>query len=292
MKSLKPIMIAGTGSDVGKSMIVAAICRMLLQDGYHPAPFKAQNMAPYYFTTEKGDRLSIAQAIQAKASGIAPSALLNPVLMMPSSAIESKIYCLGQEYGTQKAREYFRMTEGREELKRKAWNAYDQLKTQFNPIVLEGAGSVSELNLLETDFVNMPMAAYAGANVFLVADIERGGVFANLYGSVMLQKPEYKQLIKGLIINKFRGDIELFLPAIKKIEELTGVPVIGVIPYLDGHRLPSEDTLSDYECHKADYYAEDLQGYETALDVMAAHVRSHIDMNKFYEINSTNIVLG
>lgn len=290
MKKLLPLMIAGTGSDVGKSHIVAALCRLFKQDGYQPAPFKAQNMAPYYYTGPNGDRISIAQAIQAKAAKVHPQAMFNPVLMMPSSVVESKIYCLGKEFGSHKAREYFRQSEGRKELKRSAWGAYDQLVEQYNPIVLEGAGSVSELNLLETDFVNMPMAEHADAAVVLVADIERGGVFASIYGSVMLQKPEHRKLIKGVIINKFRGDRSIFEPAIRMIESLTDIPVLGVLPYMEGELLPSEDTLSDHGVSKVSYTDADLEGYEEIFDKMAEHIRAHVNIDKLYEILSNDEV--
>lgn len=284
MERLRPVMIAGTGSDVGKSMITMALCRILKQDGYQPAPFKAQNMAPYYYTAPNGDRISVAQALQAIAAGVTPEALLNPVLMMPSSATNAKIYCLGHEYGEQHARDYFRESNGRRELQGHAWKAYDQLKERYNPIVLEGAGSVTELNLLDTDFVNMPMAEYADAAVILVADIERGGVFASIYGSVMLQRPEHRRLIKGVIINKFRGDLSIFSSAIEMIEEQSQIPVLGVLPYLDQVELPSEDTLSDTCVHKADYTDADMQGFDDTFDLLADHLRSHIDMSLLYQI--------
>ena len=284
MERLRPIMVAGTGSDVGKSMIVAALCRMLREDGYHPAPYKAQNMAPYYYTAPNGDRISVAQALQAVAAGVEPEAFLNPVLMMPSSVTNAHIYCLGREVGEQHARDYFRQSEGRRELQKHAWEAYDELKKRYNPIVIEGAGSVTELNLLETDFVNMPMAEHADAAVILVADIERGGVFASVYGSVMLQRPEHRKLIKGVLINKFRGDLSIFAPATKMIEELCGVPVLGVVPYLDGELLPSEDTLSDKSEHKSDYTDEDFKVLEGTFDHLADHLRKHIDVELLYKI--------
>lgn len=284
MERLRPIMIAGTGSDVGKSMIVAALCRLLREDGFHPAPFKAQNMAPYYYTAPNGDRISVAQALQAVAARVEPEALLNPVLMMPSSVTNAHIYCLGKEVGEQHARDYFRQSEGRRELQSHAWAAFDQLENRYNPIVLEGAGSVSELNLLDTDFVNMPMAEHADAAVILVADIERGGVFASVYGSVMLQRPEHRKLIKGILINKFRGDLSIFAPATKMIEELCGVPVLGVIPYLEDVELPSEDTLSDKSAHKSDYTDEDIEKLEDTFDQLASHLRKHIDLELLYKV--------
>lgn len=290
MKKLRPLMIAGTGSDVGKSHIVASLCRAFKQDGYTPAPFKAQNMAPYYYTAPNGDRISVAQAIQAKAASVSPQALLNPVLMMPASVTESKIYCLGKEFSFKEAKEYFRQNEERLKLKESAWKAYDQIYQEYNPIVLEGAGSITELNLLNNDFVNMPMAEHANAAVILVADIDRGGVFASIYGSVMLQKPEHRSLIKGIIINKFRGDIEVFAPAIKMIEDLTSVPVLGVLPYMSDVDLPSEDSLSGNNVYKVNYTDTDLEGYENTFDNMANHIRKHLDIKKLYSILSTDEV--
>lgn len=288
MSKLRSVMLAGTGSDVGKSLVTTAICRILLQDGYEPAPFKAQNMAPYYYTTPSGEMISIAQAIQAKAAGLAPTALMNPVLMMPASVTNAKVICLGEDCGNHHARDYFKQSEGKEKLRKAAWGAYDKLRQAYNPVVLEGAGSVTELNLLDTDFVNMPMAEHANAAVILIADIERGGVFASIYGSIMLQKPEHRKLIKGLIINKFRGDIDLFTPAREMIEELCGVPVLGVIPYLDQVDFPSEDTLSDKGPSKVSYTIDDLSGYDEAFDQVAAHFRDHLDMDKFYSILTQN----
>lgn len=287
-RKLRSLMLAGTGSDVGKSLVTTALCRILKEDGYHPAPFKAQNMAPYYYTTERGEMISIAQAIQASAAGVTPIAEMNPVLMMPSSVVDSKVICLGKDLGQYHARDYFRETEGKALLRKAAWEAYDRLSQQYNPIVLEGAGSVTELNLLDTDFVNMPMAAYANAAVLLIADIERGGVFASVYGSIMLQKPQHRRLIKGVIINKFRGDIELFEEARQMILDLTGVPVLGVIPYLKGVDLPSEDTLSDKGTHKVAYDPTDLPEYEEAYHLLAKHFRQHLDMERLYQILTEN----
>ena len=150
--------------------------------------------------------------------------------------------------------------------------------------MLEGAGSVSELNLLDTDFVNMPMAEHADAAVILVADIERGGVFASVYGSVMLQRPEHRKLIKGVLINKFQGDLSIFAPATKMIEKLCGVPVLGVVPYMEGVELPSEDTLSDKSAHKSDYTDEDIEKLQDTFDQLASHLRSHIDVELLYKI--------
>ena len=200
---LHPLMLAGTGSDVGKSILATALCRIFLQDGYHPAPFKAQNMALNSYATSDGLEIGRAQAVQAEAAGIPCHTDMNPLLLKPSSDHLSQVVLNGRPIGNRDAYAYFRRDEGREELRRAVQAAYDRLSVRYNPIVMEGAGSIAELNLRDTDLVNMPMARYAGADVVLVADIDRGGVFASTYGSVMLQQPEDRARIKGIIINKF-----------------------------------------------------------------------------------------
>ena len=240
---LRPVMFAGTGSDVGKSLIAAAFCRIFKQDGFCPAPFKAQNMALNSYATPEGYEIGRAQAVQAEAAGIPPHTDMNPLLLKPQSDHTSQIVLNGKPFGTQKAYDYFRK-EGREKLREQVCKAYDRLENHYNPMVLEGAGSISEINLRETDLVNMPMARYADATVFLVADIDRGGVFASVYGSVFLQEPEDQKRIKGVIINKFRGDLRLFENGKRMIEELTGVPVLGVVPYIDDIVIDEEDSVS------------------------------------------------
>lgn len=243
MKPLKPIMFVGTGSDVGKSIIATGICRILLQDGYHPAPFKAQNMALNSFATPEGLELGRAQAVQAEAAGIPPHTDMNPLLLKPSSEKRSQIVLHGKPIGDKDAYEYFR-TIGREHLREEVHAAFDRLNRQYNPIVMEGAGSISELNLQSSDLVNMPMAAHANASVILVADIDRGGVFASVYGSIMLQKPEYRKLIKGVIINKFRGDIRLFEEGKKLLEEICDTPILGIIPHYTDITIEEEDSVA------------------------------------------------
>lgn len=240
---MRAVMFAGTGSDVGKSLIATAFCRIFRQDGYRPAPFKAQNMALNSYATPEGFEIGRAQAVQAEAAGIPPHTDMNPILLKPQSDHTSQIVLNGKPFGTQKAYEYFRK-EGREELRSQVSRAYDRLSSRYNPIVLEGAGSISEMNLRETDLVNMPMARYADAAVFLVADIDRGGVFASVYGSVFLQTPEDRARIKGIIINKFRGDLSLFEEGRRMMEDLTGVPVLGVVPYIDDIVIDAEDSVA------------------------------------------------
>lgn len=243
MKKLKPIMFVGTGSDVGKSIIATGVCRILLQDGYHPAPFKAQNMALNSFATPEGLEIGRAQAVQAEAAGIAPHTDMNPLLLKPSSEKRSQIVLHGKPIGNQDAYEYFR-TVGRGELREEVHEAFDRLSQRYSPIVMEGAGSISELNLRSSDLVNMSMAEYAGACTILVADIDRGGVFASVYGSIMLLPEEQRRLIKGILINKFRGDLRLFDEGRKLLEELCGVPVVGVVPYFQGIHIEEEDSVA------------------------------------------------
>lgn len=235
-------MLAGTGSDVGKSIIAAAFCRIFLQDGYHPAPFKAQNMALNSYATPEGLEIGRAQAVQAEAAGVPCHTDMNPLLLKPSSDHTSQVVLNGRPIGNRNAYEYFRR-EGREELRKEVHAAFDRLAARYNPVVMEGAGSISEINLRDSDLVNLPMAMHAGADVILVADIDRGGVFASVYGSVMLLRPEERKYIKGILINKFRGDIRLFESGVKMLEDLCGVPVVGVVPYYKDIYIEEEDSV-------------------------------------------------
>lgn len=243
MNRLKPVMLVGTGSDVGKSLLATGLCRIFLQDGYNPAPFKAQNMALNSYATPDGKEIGRAQAVQAEAAGINCHTDMNPILLKPSGELTSQVVINGSPVGDCNAWEYFR-NDGKEELRRIAHEAFDRLNLNYNPIVLEGAGSVSELNLRKGDIVNMSMAEYADANVILVADIDRGGVFASIYGSVMLQSDEDRKRIKGIIINKFRGDLKLFDEGRKIIEGLCGIPVLGVVPMASHFHIDEEDSVA------------------------------------------------
>lgn len=245
MESLNNIMFVGTGSDVGKSVIAAAFCRIFKQDGYQPAPFKAQNMSLNSYATPEGLEIGRAQAVQAEAAGIPCHTDMNPILLKPQSDHTSQVVLNGRPAGNQSAGSYFRR-EGREELRQVACEAFDRLALRFNPIVLEGAGSISELNLRDVDLVNMPMALHAHADVILVADIDRGGVFASVYGSIMLLSEEERRHVKGIIINKFRGDLTLFDKGRRILEELCQVPVLGVVPYFTDIHIEQEDSMSLY----------------------------------------------
>ncbi len=240
---LHPVMLAGTGSDVGKSVIATALCRIFRQDGYNPAPFKAQNMALNSYATPDGLEIGRAQAVQAEAAGIPCHTDMNPLLLKPSSDHTSQVVLNGKPMGNMGAYDYFRRDEGREVLRSEVNAAFDRLNSRYNPIVMEGAGSISEINLRDTDLVNMPMARYAGARVILVADIDRGGVFASAYGSIALQTPQDKRLIKGIIVNKFRGDLRLFEEGRKILEDICKVPVLGVVPYFKDIHIEEEDSM-------------------------------------------------
>lgn len=273
MEKLHPIMFAGTGSDVGKSVIAAAFCRIFLQDGYSPAPFKAQNMALNSFATPDGLEIGRAQAVQAEAAGIDCCTDMNPLLLKPNSNHTSQVVLNGRPMGNLSAYDYFKR-EGREKLRREVQSAFDRLSRRYNPIVMEGAGSISEINLHDTDLVNMPMAMYADADVILVGDIDRGGVFASVYGSVMLQRPEERKRIKGILINKFRGDLRLFDDGRRMLEELCGVPVLGVIPYFTDIHIEEEDSVA-----LATKSKEREQGRVNVAVVLLRHLSNFTDFD-------------
>ncbi|MDF7815806.1 cobyric acid synthase [Hymenobacter sp. YC55] len=240
---LRPIMFVGTASDVGKSVITAGFCRIFRQDGYRPAPFKAQNMSLNSYATPEGLEIGRAQAMQAEAAGVPCHVDMNPVLLKPTSDQASQVVLNGQPIGTQSAYEYFREND-RHELFVAATQAFDRLAARFSPVVLEGAGSISELNLKRRDITNLRMARHAGAATYLIADIDRGGVFGSVYGTLALLEPEEKACIKGILINKFRGDARLFADGRQQLEALTGVPVVGVLPYFRDIFLEEEDSVA------------------------------------------------
>ena len=234
------IMIQGTMSDAGKSVVCAALCRIFRQDGYKVAPFKSQNMALNSYITRDGLEMGRAQVMQAEAAGIEPDARMNPVLLKPSSDTGSQVIVLGEIRAEMSAMEYHNY---KKELLPEVRKAFDDLAEDNDIIVIEGAGSPAEINLAENDIVNMGLARYLNAPVLLVGDIDRGGVFAQLYGTTELMEEEDKRRIEGMIINKFRGDVEILKPGLEMLEEKTGVPVLGVIPMLDVD-LDDEDSLS------------------------------------------------
>lgn len=233
-------MLQGTMSNVGKSFLTAALCRIFRQDGCSAAPFKSQNMALNSFITPDGAEIGRAQALQAEAAGIEPSALMNPVLLKPTTDIGSQVIVNGKVRGNMRAAEYFRR---KKELIPDIMNAYNTLAAQHDIIVIEGAGSPVELNLKADDIVNMGLAKLVKSPVLLVGDIDRGGVFAQLIGTLQLLEEDEKALVKGLVVNKFRGDISLFQDGIDILEKHSGRTVAGVIPYISCD-IEDEDSLS------------------------------------------------
>ena len=234
-------MILGSGSDVGKSIMVAGLCRIFRQEGIRVAPFKAQNMALNSFITPEGGEMGRAQVVQAQAAGLIPHVDMNPVLLKPSSEVGSQVIVQGRVYGNFSARDYYRL---KPRLVRKVMESYRRLAQAYDLIVLEGAGSAVELNLKKNDLVNFNMAKKAGAAVLLVADIDRGGVFAATIGAFHLLTPGERRMLRGFIINKFRGDAALFEEGVTIIERRTKRPVLGVVPYAKDLVLPEEDSVA------------------------------------------------
>ena len=237
----KSIMIQGTMSNAGKSLLAAGLCRIFRQDGLRVAPFKSQNMALNSFITKAGGEMGRAQVVQAEAAGIDPDVRMNPILLKPTTDVGSQVIVNGVAQGNMRAMEYYHR---KPEFIPAIMEAYNSLAADFDVIVIEGAGSPAEINLKKDDIVNMGMAKLADAPVFLVGDIDRGGVFAQLYGTVALLEPEERARIKGTIVNKFRGDRAILEPGIKILEDLCGVPVAGVIPYVHLD-IDDEDSLSE-----------------------------------------------
>ncbi|RKX99798.1 cobyric acid synthase CobQ, partial [Candidatus Poribacteria bacterium] len=237
----KAIMVQGTGSHVGKSLIATALCRIFRRDGFKVAPFKAQNMSLNSSATPDGFEISRAQAVQAEACEIPPSVDMNPILLKPMGGFGCQVVLRGRPFATLKAGEYY-------DLKPILWEAVREslkrLRERFDILVIEGAGSPAEVNLRENDIANMRVAKAAGAPVLLVGDIDRGGVLAWIVGTIELLTEEERELVGGLIINKFRGDIELLRPGLRFLEERTGKPVLGVVPYVEGLRIQEEDSVA------------------------------------------------
>lgn len=236
----KALMIQGTMSNAGKSLIAAGLCRIFKQDGYRVAPFKSQNMALNSYITEDGLEMGRAQVVQAEAAGIKPDVAMNPILLKPTTDVGSQVIVNGVPIGNMKAKDYFAY---KKELIPEIRKAYEKLDQEYDIIVIEGAGSPAEINLKQDDIVNMGLARMVQAPVLLAGDIDRGGVFAQLYGTVSLLEPEEKALIKGLIINKFRGDSSILEPGVRQLEELCHLPVVGVVPYMNVE-IDDEDSLS------------------------------------------------
>ena len=237
----KCLMIQGTASSVGKSVLCAAFLRILRQDGLKAAPFKAQNMSLNSFATKDGLEMGRAQVTQAQAAGMEPDVRMNPVLLKPTSDRRSQVIIEGKAVASMTAMEYHQY---KPELRKRIKAIYESLENEVNCVVIEGAGSPAEINLREGDIVNMSMAEAADAPVILVGDIDLGGVFASLYGTVMLLTEEERARVKGVIINKFRGDVKILEPGLRMLEERIHIPVLGVVPWMDVE-LEDEDSVTE-----------------------------------------------
>ncbi len=235
------LMLFGTGSDAGKSLLAAAFGRIMLQDGLNPAPFKAQNMALNSAVTADGLELGLAQALQAKACGLDADVRMNPVLLKPQGNMKSQIILLGKSIGTMSVSEYHQHYQ---QMREAAFAAYDDLSREHQVMILEGAGSPAEINLRKTDFVNCEMAHHAGARALLVGDIDRGGVYASFVGTLACLSERDRSCFSGFLVNKFRGDASLLQDAHEQMLARTGHPVLGVIPFIEAHGLPQEDSVA------------------------------------------------
>ena len=265
----KSLMFQGTGSSVGKSMLCAAVLRILKQDGLRVAPFKAQNMALNSYATSEGLEMGRAQVTQAEAAGMEPTVKMNPVLLKPSSDRRSQVVVNGKPIGTMSAVEYDAF---KPRLREMVKETYDALEDSVDVVVIEGAGSPAEINLKQGDIVNMAMAKCADAPVILIGDINPGGVFASLYGTVKLLDADEQARIKGIVINKFRGDVKILEPGLKMLEDLLGIPVIGVVPWMDID-MEDEDSVTERFIQRSG------QGQIRAAIVRLPHISNFTDFN-------------
>lgn len=272
----KGLMIQGTASSVGKSMLAAALCRIFTQDGYDVNPFKSQNMSLNSYITHEGHEMGRAQVMQAEAAGKAPAVEMNPILLKPTSDRKSQVIIEGKVYKDMDAVDYF---DFKKQLKSRISDIYWRLANNSDIVVIEGAGSPAEINLKQEDFVNMGMAQIAKAPVILVGDIDRGGVFASLAGTMMLLDEDERKRVKGVIINKFRGSLEILEPGLRMLEDIIKVPVLGIVPYYH-HYLEDEDSVGDWLQH-----VEDKQGDIEIAVVSLPYMSNFTDFNalRLYE---------
>jgi adenosylcobyric acid synthase len=286
MAKAKTLMILGTGSGAGKSLIAAAFCRIFRDSGLKVAPFKAQNMALNSYVTVEGGEIGRAQALQAEAAGVEASVHMNPVLLKASGEMGSQVIIQGKVHSTMKAREYYAF-------RNEAWQAvkesFAKLSRNYDMLVMEGAGSPAEINLMDVDIVNMSVAKHAKAPVILVGDIDKGGVFASLYGTVKLLGRE-SRYIKAFVINKFRGDVEILRPGLEMIREKTGIPVIGVLPFVQDLGLPEEDGMALYQSRK--YGTGSGSGAVRIVVVRLKYISNFTDFDPFYHEADVDILFS
>lgn len=274
-------MIQGTGSSVGKSLITAGLCRIFKQDGYSVAPFKSQNMALNSFITKEGKEMGRAQVVQAEAAGIEPSVEMNPILLKPTTDKKAQVIIKGEVYGNMSAVQYH---EFKPKLAALVKETFDILVKRNDIVVIEGAGSPAEINLRENDIVNMGMASIADAPVILVGDIDKGGVFASLAGTMLLLTEAEKARVKGVIINKFRGDLEILKPGLKMLEDIIKIPVLGVLPYAKIN-IEDEDSLTERFSIKKDGIKADI----SIVVIKLPHISNFTDFNAFDNIPNVKV---
>lgn len=276
----KKMMLQGTASSVGKSLLTAAFCRIFHQDGYKVAPFKSQNMALNSFITKEGLEMGRAQVVQAEAAGVEPSVWMNPVLLKPTTDQKCQVIVKGKVYKNMSAVEYHQF---KPRLADVVKESFQKLEEAYDVVVLEGAGSPAEINLRENDIVNMGMAEMADAPVILIGDIDRGGVFASLAGTMMLLTEEERKRVKGIIINKFRGDVEILKPGIRMLEDIIKIPVLGVVPYCDV-QIEDEDSLAER------FRYQKCKGGQIEVAVLyIPHVSNFTDFNVFETQEDVNL---
>ena len=273
------IMVQGTTSSAGKSILCTALCRILKQDGMKVYPFKSQNMSSKYHKTKDGKMIAIAQALQAWAAGLEPHENMNPILLVPNSDLSSRLIINGDDSGKTTSADYFR---NKAVLREMITERYKEIESLNELVIIEGAGSPAEINLNKDDIVNMGMAKIADAPVILVTDIDRGGSFAAVYGTIMLLEQEDRRRIKGIVFNKFRGDISLLESGIEMLEKLIDIPVVGIIPYIDLN-IEDEDTLTD-KTKKCEDGSQTWDELEEELEKLAEVVRANIDMDIIYKL--------
>ena len=277
-RKAKLIMVQGTSSGAGKSTIAIGLCRLLSDKGYKVAPFKAQNMSSNFFATSGGAKMAQVQAIQAVAARKEPDPKMNPILLKPIGEYRSMVFLNGRFYSEMHAKEYYEKFVLQQGFVT-ALKALDTLRNENDIIVIEGAGSPSEINIAKYDIANMLLAKKVGAPVIIVADIERGGCFASIVGTMQLLKPAHRSLVKGFLINKFRGDITLLGPAIKEVQKITKKRILGIIPKIE-FSLPEEDSLVGGIAKKADIPQE---SWNWQIDLVAKAIKESIDIEKLME---------
>jgi len=280
---MKGFMIQGTGSDVGKSLIVTALCRIFANEGIKVAPFKSQNMTNYSYITKDGSEIGLAQGVQAEAAKTEASVWMNPILLKPQSNRHSEVILLGKTFETMSGKGYRKTfyEKGIEVIQQ----AIEELSKEYDFLILEGAGSPVEMNLKDRELVNMKVAEMADVPVFLAADIDRGGVFASIVGTLELFSDEERKRVKGILINKFHGDFRLFQDGVTFLEERTGIPVLGVLPYISNHGIDREDSLSaEEENIPQSRSADDESLNDERYERLAEEMEKYMDMERIKRI--------